>query len=472
MNLQEKKLGVVVPIYNTERYLKQCLDSIIHQSYINLSILLIDDGSNDNSLNIAKNYALDDERIVIITKQNGGQASARNVGIEFFNGTYELIFKEKNENFYTFVLKNENVLGIEKIYQSRKFFNTKIQSSNFEFPKIDYIQFVDSDDFLELDCIEKCMQKMQDIDVLWFDYNHITELFFKKKALSQMQIYKITQEQIIDKKKWLELVKPYLFWFVWQGIIDFNFLKTIKLKFINGIIYEDNCFGILLFSMAQKIYIYPKIFYHYRLRYGSTTNYHSQKKINPDSYLYPLFLELDEDFYSFKKYQYAMSWILMSLYMIEFIHKNPKNSFLLKIQENFLPIMLDNSLSLLYLEKDPLNLLKKFEEFKPFFKKIRLSGSECFKSELNYRLGYVILMNYRNLKCLFSLLSIIKEEIKAYKKEKGIFKKNLTQFHYIHFIDDKLPNLQIQKVKNHASYKLGKIIVKFFVLFGIVRKHN
>ncbi|HBD9025446.1 TPA: glycosyltransferase, partial [Campylobacter jejuni] len=79
--MQDKKVGIVIPIYNVEKYLDECLQSVIDQTYTNLSIVLVNDGSNDNSLSIAKKYALQDERIIIIDKKNGGLSSARNTGI-------------------------------------------------------------------------------------------------------------------------------------------------------------------------------------------------------------------------------------------------------------------------------------------------------------------------------------------------------------------------------------------------------
>ncbi|EIM2292003.1 glycosyltransferase family 2 protein, partial [Campylobacter jejuni] len=82
--MQDKKVGIVIPIYNVEKYLDECLQSVVNQTYANLSIVLVNDGSNDNSLSIAKKYALQDERIVIINKKNGGLSSARNTGIDFF----------------------------------------------------------------------------------------------------------------------------------------------------------------------------------------------------------------------------------------------------------------------------------------------------------------------------------------------------------------------------------------------------
>ncbi|MCZ2561030.1 glycosyltransferase family 2 protein [Bacteroides fragilis] len=67
-------VSIVVPIYNVEEYLEQCLQSIINQTYSNLEIILVDDGSVDNSLSIIKKYAKIDNRIIYVSKENGGQA--------------------------------------------------------------------------------------------------------------------------------------------------------------------------------------------------------------------------------------------------------------------------------------------------------------------------------------------------------------------------------------------------------------
>ncbi len=82
------KLSIVIPIYNVEKYLSQCIDSILSQTYQNLEIILVDDGSNDNSGKIADKYAQKDSRIAVIHKQNGGLSDARNAGIEIATGEY------------------------------------------------------------------------------------------------------------------------------------------------------------------------------------------------------------------------------------------------------------------------------------------------------------------------------------------------------------------------------------------------
>lgn len=82
------KISVIVPIYKVEKYLKKCIDSILEQTYSNLEIILVDDGSPDNCPNICDEYAKKDSRIIVIHKKNGGLSDARNFGIEKATGKY------------------------------------------------------------------------------------------------------------------------------------------------------------------------------------------------------------------------------------------------------------------------------------------------------------------------------------------------------------------------------------------------
>lgn len=75
-------ISVIVPVYNVERYLRKCLDSIINQTYSNLEIILVDDGSTDSSGNICDEYAQKDARIKVVHKENGGLSFARNTGLD------------------------------------------------------------------------------------------------------------------------------------------------------------------------------------------------------------------------------------------------------------------------------------------------------------------------------------------------------------------------------------------------------
>ena len=80
------EVSVVVPIYNVEKYLEDCLDSIVNQTFTDLEIICINDGSTDNSLNILNNYSKQDKRIKIITQKNQGHAVATNKGIDMATG--------------------------------------------------------------------------------------------------------------------------------------------------------------------------------------------------------------------------------------------------------------------------------------------------------------------------------------------------------------------------------------------------
>jgi glycosyltransferase involved in cell wall biosynthesis len=92
------KISVLVPVYNAENVLKNCVDSILSQSYKDFELILLDDGSTDNSLNLCKEYAQMDSRVVVIHKENGGIASARNMLLDVAKGEY-IIFSD-NDDFY------------------------------------------------------------------------------------------------------------------------------------------------------------------------------------------------------------------------------------------------------------------------------------------------------------------------------------------------------------------------------------
>lgn len=86
--MEKIKISIIVPVYNVEKYLEKCINSILTQTYQNLEIILVDDGSMDNSGEICDEYAKKDERIKVIHKENGGLSDARNAGIEIATGKY------------------------------------------------------------------------------------------------------------------------------------------------------------------------------------------------------------------------------------------------------------------------------------------------------------------------------------------------------------------------------------------------
>ena len=117
-------ISVIVPIYNAEKYLSKCIESLIHQSYRALQIILVNDGSTDNSLTIAQDYAAQDTRIAIYSQPNKGQASARNNGLQYANG--------------------------------------------------EWIAFVDADDYLDADCYAQLIQHMANNDCVQMGYRRMS----------------------------------------------------------------------------------------------------------------------------------------------------------------------------------------------------------------------------------------------------------------------------------------------------------
>lgn len=131
------KVTIIIPVYNTEQYLAQCLDSAIKQTYQNLEILCVNDGSKDNSLEILKEYHEKDSRVVIVSQANGGLSAARNTGLDHAAG--------------------------------------------------DYVQFLDSDDVLAQDAVEKLVQQAHkdNLDVLLFD----ADSFFETVELAKLKFH-------------------------------------------------------------------------------------------------------------------------------------------------------------------------------------------------------------------------------------------------------------------------------------------
>ncbi|MCV3470161.1 glycosyltransferase family 2 protein [Campylobacter sp. CNRCH_2015_0814] len=362
-----KKVGVVIPIYNVEKYLKECLDSVINQTYTNLEIILVNDGSTDeNSLNIAKEYTLKDKRITLFNKKNGGLSSARNVGIEYFYGEYEIQYIKKENELNVFKIIGDNPQNIYKIY---KYKNTLIDDK-LEIPKIDYIIFLDSDNYWELNCIEECVARMQNVDVLLFDYKCIYEDGIKDKGKeTRFQKFSYNDECIISPKEYAQRAEDVGMRdisFGVMGMIDFDFLRSIKLKFINYVINEDIHFGMVLFACAKSICILPKPLYICILRSNSISN-HDKKitKANVSEYFKDLYEFFGENAKEAKNYLKSASRMITALELIDFF-KDQKSENALAIKETFLSFYVKKALMIKKFKKDPLNLKEKLPIIIPY----------------------------------------------------------------------------------------------------------
>lgn len=122
-------ISVVVPIYNVEKYLSNCVESILGQTYQNLEIILIDDGSSDKCGKIADSYSELDDRVKVIHKQNGGLSDARNVGIEIANGKYitfvdsdDYIPRDAIEYLYTCLVTNHADISVGRLKTTNKLY--------------------------------------------------------------------------------------------------------------------------------------------------------------------------------------------------------------------------------------------------------------------------------------------------------------------------------------------------------------
>jgi len=95
--MEKYKVSVIVPVYNGGVFLHRMVESILHQNYRNLEVILVNDGSKDNSLGICKDYAAEDQRVKVIDKPNGGESSARNAGIDAASGDYISVVDQDDE---------------------------------------------------------------------------------------------------------------------------------------------------------------------------------------------------------------------------------------------------------------------------------------------------------------------------------------------------------------------------------------
>ena len=207
-------ISIIIPVYNVEQYLKQCLDSVINQTYKNLEIILVDDGSTDNSGKICDEYALKDNRIKVIHKQNGGVSSARNTGLNVATG--------------------------------------------------EYIGFVDGDDYIELDMYEYLYSLNKTNNTSLAICN-----FYIEEDKKITNVKPITNKYILDANEMLKCSFKQLF--SWNKLIEKNLFN--QLYFPENISYgEDMTVCMELFIRAKKISYGNKNKYFYRQHFQSVTN--------------------------------------------------------------------------------------------------------------------------------------------------------------------------------------------------------
>ena len=120
-------ISVIIPVYNTEQYLKRCIESVLKQTYKNIEVILVDDGSTDNSLTICNEYANIDNRVSVIHQRNSGVSTARNQGIEIMKGEYFICIDSDDwiepnmiETLYNYIKNNDADISICNFYINKE----------------------------------------------------------------------------------------------------------------------------------------------------------------------------------------------------------------------------------------------------------------------------------------------------------------------------------------------------------------
>lgn len=213
-------VSVITPIYNVENYLNECIDSLLRQTYTNLEILLVNDGSTDNSLKICESYS--DSRIRIITKENGGQSSARNIALDQAKGVY--------------------------------------------------ILFVDSDDYVENNYVERLVIAIQSDK-----YADVAQCSYRKSGQVN-QVY--THDSV--KISGIDAFEDYfncttLTSLVWDKIYKKSIIGDLRFEL--GRTMEDAIFLDLFFAYKKpNVVVIPDVLYVYRIRENSTMTRRFAKK--------------------------------------------------------------------------------------------------------------------------------------------------------------------------------------------------
>jgi len=277
--MKNSKISVIVPIYNVENYLNNCIDSIINQTYSNLEIILVDDESTDNSGKIADEYIKKDNRIKVIHKKNGGLSDTRNAGIEIATG--------------------------------------------------DYLMFIDSDDFFPINACEVLVNKIEEKQADYVIGNYINTQENGKlweKPIFNTEKYKEFELSIKDYKDSFYIMNSS----ACNKIFKASFIKELNLKFEVGLPAEDAIFTTYCFIKANKVVYIPEIIYCYRQRNaGTSISMNCTEKYfnginNAYKIIYNNFKENDEiGFYRFF-YAKSMTYMLYKFIDSKFINDEQK----------------------------------------------------------------------------------------------------------------------------------------------------
>lgn len=227
--MDKKLISVIIPVYNVEKYLRRCVESVLNQTYDNLEIILVDDGSLDKSGIICDEYARKDERVKTIHKKNGGLSSARNAGMKIASGEY-MGFIDSDDDIETHMY--------EKMYDVAEKYNV-------DFVMSDYIRIEDE---------EKIFLKTTEIRGGYYSKADIKEIIYPQLIMN-------------EKLKYGPLLS------VWHCLYRADFLKKNNLSFDEEVRWsEDNIFSAFAgYHASSFFYLKSEGLYHYYNNPGTIT---------------------------------------------------------------------------------------------------------------------------------------------------------------------------------------------------------
>ena len=240
----ERKLSIIVPVYNAEKYLDRCVDSLLNQTYKNLEVILVNDGSKDNSLSICKAFAEKDDRVIVFDKENGGAASARNLGIKNASGYY-IGFCDSDDFFDLDAFKT--LIGV-------------MEENNL--PTIECLAKVYSEDLVLLESAEESK------DLVSFSSSDaIREIFLRRGSVHLAT--RITKKEFITD---LDIPEG-------KRVEDFYFTILLLTKTMGTTVYKYPlynyviCDGSVTHSKGGSIYIEALYFYEKAVSYLKDFNF-------------------------------------------------------------------------------------------------------------------------------------------------------------------------------------------------------
>lgn len=221
MDLKKPMISIILPVYNVEDYLRECLESLLAQTYKNFELIIINDGSTDNSLSIINEYENKFEQIKIITQKNKGLSEARNAGYSSIKGKYTY--------------------------------------------------FLDSDDFILEETFENLISLAEDnqLDLVKFDAYSFTEKNLDFKMTNYSSKKYLQENKVYNRNEYLKAIEKNFMPAVWMYLIKTEIIKNNDLAFKKDLLHEDEIFTVQLLKYCNRIMYDSNQYFRRRYRKNS-----------------------------------------------------------------------------------------------------------------------------------------------------------------------------------------------------------